>query len=167
MKTTALASGPSRSDRLLHEHIHNPYQLRHKLVEPTVCPVCKAVYQGGRWQWAKHWPPAAHSEMCEACRRIKDNFPAGEVTLQGGAVRKCKPEMLNLARNLEQLETAEHPLHRIAKIEERADRVVISTTDLHLARRIGEAVSHAYKGRLDWNYNKEACFVRVNWTGEA
>ena len=167
MKSTAIAAGPVRKDRLLHEYNHNPYQIRHKLAEPTVCPVCNAVFQGGRWQWAKSWPLDAHEEMCEACRRTKDNYPAGEVTLQGAAVRERKTELLNLARNLEERERAEHPLHRILRVEERPDRMVISTTDLHLARHIGEAVAHAHKGKLDWHYTKESGFVRVNWNSES
>jgi hypothetical protein len=167
MNSKAFRTASARKDRLLQEHNHNPYKIKQKLSEPTVCPECNAVFQGGRWHWAKSWPLDAHREMCEACRRTKDNYPAAEVTLKGGAVRLHKAEMLNLARNLEKLDSAEHPLHRIMKIEDRRNSVVISTTDLHLARRIGEAVCHAHKGKVDWQYNKESCFVRVNWTSEA
>lgn len=166
MKTKSLASGSPRTDRRLHEHIHDPYRIRQKLAKPAVCPVCHAIYLGGRWQWSEYWPLDAHSEMCEACRRTRDNYPAGEVTLKGPAIKTHKTEMLNLARHLEQLENAEHPMHRIMKIAERAEAIVINTTDLHLARRIGEAVRRAHKGKLDWHYEKEACFVRVNWTSE-
>ena len=166
MKTRAITSASARVDRLLQEHNHNPYKIRQKLPEPTVCPDCNAVFQGGRWHWAKNWPLDAHRESCEACRRTKDHYPAAEVTLKGRAVRLHKAEMVNLARNLEKLDRTEHPLHRIMKIEERADSVIISTTDLHLARRIGQAVCHAHKGKVNWQYNKGACFARVNWTSE-
>lgn len=86
--------------------------------------------------------------------------------MRGTAVNAHRMEILNLARHLEQLENAEHPMQRIMKITEQADAIVIHTTDLHLARRIGEAVRRAHKGKLDWHYEKEACFVRVNWTSE-
>ena len=148
---------------MLHEHNHDPYKIKGKVPEPTVCPVCHAVFRAGRWQWAESWPLAAHAETCEACRRIRDHYPAGEVVLKGEALPVRKAEILNLARNLERLETAEHPLHRIMEIDQHADNVVISTTDLHLARRMGEAIYHAFKGTLNWHYNKETCFVRVNW----
>lgn len=161
-----MRTGSARKDRLLHEHNHDPYKIRHKLREPSVCPVCKAVFRDGRWQWAQSWPADAHQELCQACRRIKDNYPAGLVTLKGGARYNGRNEILNLIRNVEQAEKAEHPLHRIMKIEQRADTVVVSTTDLHLARRLGEAVHHAYKGTLDWHYNKESCFAQVNWISE-
>jgi hypothetical protein len=166
IKANGFTSGSARADRLIQERNHNPYKMRHKLAEPTVCPDCNAVFQAGRWHWAKNWPLDAHRETCEACRRTKDHYPAAEVTLKGGAVRLHKAEMLNLARNLEKLEIAEHPLHRIMKIEERPNRVVISTTDLHLARRIGQAICHAHKGKVNWQYSKESCFARVNWSSE-
>jgi hypothetical protein len=163
MKTSALKSVSPRTNRLLREHIHDPYKTRSKRREPAVCPVCRAVFRGGRWQWAATWPAEAHEEICQACRRIKDNYPGGLVTLTGGAMFRNKTEILNLVRHVEQLEMAEHPLHRLMTIEERADTVRISTTDIHLARRLGEAIHHAHKGTLAWHYNAESCFVRVNW----
>jgi hypothetical protein len=40
----------------------------------------------------------------------------------------------------------------------------ISTTDLHLARRIGEALCSAYRGRLEVRYSPDEYRVRVNWS---
>jgi len=40
---------------------------------------------------------------------------------------------------------------------------LITTTDPHLARNIGEAVRSAYKGRLEYHYNKEENLLRVRW----
>jgi NMD protein affecting ribosome stability and mRNA decay len=153
-------------DRLLQERVHDPYKTRQKLPEPTVCPVCNAVYRSGRWQWADAWPMDAHTELCQACRRRKDNYPAGVVALTGDVVRHHRSEMLNLVRHLESEERAEHPMNRIMGIEEYSNRLVISTTDVHLPRRLGQAIHHAYKGTLDRHYDHEGCFVRVNWTSE-
>jgi hypothetical protein len=38
-----------RRDRLIHEHVHDPYKTRLQLPEPTVCPQCGAVFHEGRW----------------------------------------------------------------------------------------------------------------------
>ena len=153
-----------RRDRLLHEHIHDPYKKKSKLTEPTVCPVCQAVFQDGRWQWAESWPADSNQVICQACHRTKHGYPAGVVRLRGAFVVQHKIELLNLIRKLEQQENAEHPLNRIMKVEERLNSILISTTDIHLPRRIGEALHHAYKGMLDLHYDEEGCFIRVNWT---
>jgi hypothetical protein len=153
----------SRKDRLIQERVHDPYKARQKPPEPSVCPTCKAVLKDGRWQWLASWVEVSHKELCQACQRIRDNYPAGQVTVRGDFARKHKAELLNLIRNHEQGERALHPLHRIIRIEERPEVMVVSTTDIHLPKRIGEALRHIYKGRLDLHYDKECCFVRVDW----
>lgn len=155
-----------RKDRLIHEHIHDPYKTKRKPPEPSVCPVCNAVFKDGRWQWAESWPLDAHKETCQACHRTKDNYPAGIITLTGSFVPAHKAEMISLARHHEAKARADHPLERIMKIEEHPDRVLITTTDIHLPQRIGEALHHAYKGELELHYDEEGYFVRVNWKRE-
>ena len=51
MKTRFSGFEPIRHDRLIQEYRHDAYKSKHKLPEPTVCPVCGAVYHDGRWQW--------------------------------------------------------------------------------------------------------------------
>ncbi|HZI30830.1 MAG TPA: BCAM0308 family protein [Candidatus Binatia bacterium] len=154
----------SRKDRLIHERNHDPYKTTRKPGGSTVCPVCNAVFKDGHWQWLDSWPLTAPREICQACQRIRDNYPAGSITMTGGFARTHKLEVLNLARNKEQGERARHPLHRIMRIEERPDATVVTTTDIHLPKRIGQALQRAYKGSLDINYDVEGCFVRVRWT---
>ena len=154
---------PPRRDRLLREHVHDPYKTRLKLPEPTVCPQCGAVFHDGRWRWGPR-PLPAHEELCQACHRINDRYAAGEVTIAGDFALRHKDEILHLARHQEAQEKAEHPLHRIMGIEERDDAIVVQTTDIHLPRRIGEALRHAYHGDLDFRYEEEAYFLRVHWT---
>ena len=131
-----------------------------------MCPQCGAVFHEGRWHWAPR-PDDAHEELCQACHRINDRYAAGELTITGNFVVHHKDEILHLARHQEEQEKAEHPLHRIMGIEERDGVVVVRTTDIHLPRRIGEALRHAYRGELDCRYGEEAYFIRVKWTGTA
>ncbi|OGB25689.1 MAG: ATPase [Burkholderiales bacterium RIFCSPLOWO2_02_FULL_57_36] len=142
--------------------LHDPYQEVEKFSEPAVCSDCGAVFHDGRWQWIT---PSAHANQtrCAACRRIQENQPAGYVTVEGRFAQDHREEMLNLVRNLETREKAEHPLKRIMAIEEQGDKLEITTTDIHLARGIGEALQHAYKGDLDFHYNKDEYLVRVHW----
>jgi hypothetical protein len=166
MKPQSDNRAASRKDRLLREHVHDPYQAHGKLPEPTVCPVCNAVFSSGRWQWKDSWPLDAHKEMCHACRRTQDGYPAGIVTLKGAFVRLHREELLQLARHHEEREKAEHPMHRILRIEDHPDAVVIRTTDIHLPRRLGEALHHAYKGELHTHYDEEGYLARVTWSRE-
>ena len=49
-------------------------------------------------------------------------------------------------------------------IEEQEDgSTVITFTDIHLPRGVGEAIEQAYKGELDIHYTEEAGIVRVYW----
>jgi len=163
MKTDRGSWRPLRRDELRDELVHDAYKSKKKLPEPTRCPDCGAVYRDGRWTWDLA-PGDANEELCPACRRIRDRFPAGYVTLEGEFLQAHRDELLQLARNREAKEKAEHPLERIMAIEDVDGNVQITTTDTHLARDIGEAVHAAYKGELEYHYNKEENLLRVHWT---
>jgi NMD protein affecting ribosome stability and mRNA decay len=153
----------SRRDRLMREHIHDPYKTPHKLPEPTVCPDCGAVFHEGRWQWITPPAASAHRTTCQACHRIHDKYPAGLIMMRGAFVREHAGELLQLVRHQEQAEKTLHPLHRILRIEEMPDAIAIETTDLHLPHRIADALEHAYHGTLKIHYDEEGYFVRVEW----
>jgi hypothetical protein len=48
--------------------------------------------------------------------------------------------------------------------EEQADGMMLTLTDAHLARGIGEALHRAYEGEIDYQYTKEDIMLRVTWT---
>lgn len=164
MNVHSFTSGlrPIRHDRLLKEQVHDAYLLKRKLLEPTVCLQCSAVYHKGLWRWLDI-PANAHRAICPACRRLNENYPAGYVTLEGPLFHMHLDEILRLVHNHEQYERIEHPLKRIMAIEKRKDSVLITTTDIHLARDIGEAVQRAYQGRLEFCYNPQENLLRVHW----
>jgi hypothetical protein len=84
-----------------------------------------------------------------------------------GAAGVQRAAILELVRHQEQAEKSEHPLNRIMSIKEASEVVVIETTDIHLPRRIGEAVKRAFHGSLNENFDSDGYFVRVNWVAEA
>lgn len=49
------------------------------------------------------------------------------------------------------------------KIEKQDDSVLVTTTDIHLARGIGEAIRHAYQGQLELHYNAGERLLPVHW----
>lgn len=153
---------PIRRDLLLQEAAHDSYKLKGKLHEPTYCPDCGAVFHAGRWQWLAK-PKDAHQATCPACHRTRDHFPAGFVTLSGDFIAAHEQEIMHLVRHHETREKAEHPMQRIMDIGIEKGAIQVTTTDIHLARGIGDAVHHAYQGDLKFHYNPEQNLLRVNW----
>lgn len=164
MNNRATPSGfhPVRRDRLLDQP-HDAYKSKGKLPEPCLCPKCGALFINGRWRWGEA-TQEAQRELCPACHRIHDHYPAGFVTLEGDFFHKHRDEIMHLARHHEQREWKEHPLQRIMAIEEKDTGVQITTTDIHLARGLGEAIHHAYQGSLEFHYNPEDNLLRVHWS---
>jgi len=145
----------------------DPYEERHHLPEPSACPGCEAVFHAGRWTWMDKPPAGAHEELCPACRRVRDQYPAGILRLDGPFAREHSEDLLSLAGNEATVETAEHPLHRIMDIQEDPDGITITTTDVHSPQRIGEAIRRAYHGELDIQYAEEDHLVRARWTRQS
>jgi hypothetical protein len=148
---------------MLHEAEHDTYMPRHSLPEPTGCPDCGAIYHRGRWQWGPI-PAGAHRELCPACQRIRDKYPAATVTITGPFALQHASEISSLARNEEIAAKAEHPLERIIEIDIGTEVLTMTTTNAHLARRIGKALRRAYGGELHLYFVEDTDFLRVQWT---
>jgi len=151
-----------RHDQLRPERVHDAYRTKGKLPEPTVCSDCGAVWHGGRWTWGAA-DAAAHKTRCPACQRIHDRFPAGYLTIEGDFYARHRDEILNLVKNREAAEKAEHPLERIMAIEDEDGTTTVTTTSAHVARRIADALHDAWKGTLDLHYNKAQDLFRARW----
>lgn len=159
---TPSSAHPVSHDRPLFERDVDAYKAKGKLSEPTVCPQCSAVYHAGRWQWTEA-PDGADRETCPACHRINDNFPAGFVTLDGPFFNTHSEDIRHLIQNHADHERTEHPLKRIIALENKDGAMLVTTTDTHLARGIGEAVRHAYQGDLKVDHVSGEGSVRVHW----
>lgn len=141
---------------------HDPYKEKGKPAGHAVCPDCGAVFDRGRWHWGER-RAEAKEHRCPACQRIKGKLPAGYLRIEGPFATSHRADLLKLMRNHEAHAKAEHALERIMAIEEHADHLVVTTTDVHLARGLGDALHHAYQGELDTHYNDAEALVRVSW----
>ena len=152
-----------RRDRLIQDESHDPTRPDHKMPDPTVCPDCKATYIDGRWTW-RDGPVEAPRRLCSACQRTRDDYPAGFVTVRGRFALEHRDEVLRIARNTEAREKETHPLKRIMSISENDEQIVLCTTEIRLAPAIGRALSGAFKGDLEIDYEED--IVRVEWRRE-
>jgi hypothetical protein len=159
-KTHPAATQP-RIDHLLESMEADAYGQKGKLADSTSCSGCGALYRKGRWTWLRGSADA--TTVCPACRRIADDYPAGIVRLSGDFAREHVDEIRGLVAHVEEREKKEHPLKRIMAIERDGDALVVKTTNARLARGIGEALEHAYKGDLDYRFTEAENVLRVDW----
>ncbi len=152
-----------RKDRFIKERNHDPYEQDRKYSEQTFCPQCHATYVGGRWVWGREGQPAGDTQLCPACRRQEDKYPAGEVNITGTYIKGHRDEILNLIQNIADEQQQRSPLKRIIEIREDEDGLCVFLTDNHLARRIGNSMYRAYRGDLKLQYTQEAQYVRLYW----
>jgi len=151
-----------RKDRLIQEWRHDAYRNREKLPEPSLCSECKALFVNGRWTW--NVPETdTHDVLCPACKRIADKYPAGTIEIRGDFYTQHRLQITNLINNVEKQEKDERPLERIMDSTDRDDGTLITTTGVHLARRIGEALSNSYQGDFAFQYAEGDKKIRVQW----
>jgi len=153
----------ARLDRLLREEIHDPYFVKQRYRDPSVCERCNVLFRNGAFEWVKTIPQDAVKMICPACRRIEDQFEGGVVTLEGDFLSQHKSDIMNIITNTEKAEQALRPLERIISLTDRGTSIEIRTTYEHIARRIGEAIHKAYKGELALQYPEGEKYARVSW----
>jgi NMD protein affecting ribosome stability and mRNA decay len=152
-----------RQEQLLAGFAIDPYRPQRKVRGATRCSECAAVFHRGRWSW-RATPSHAAAGLCPACRRIRERLPAGFVRLSGPFLQAHREELLHRVRRCEESERREHPVQRIMSIQATDGDVLVTTTDAHLARRIGDALRDAYKGELSYRYSKGEPMLRVSWS---
>ncbi len=151
-----------RRDRLVKQKRHDVYRSREKWPEPTQCQQCGAVFTKGRWSW-KIPQGTVYKAVCPACRRITDGYPAGILQIKGTFFNGHRDEMVRMLRRVEEREKDAHPLERIMAVSEQEGHTLVTTTGVHLARRLGEALARAYKGDLAFQYGDGEQSIRLQW----
>jgi len=157
--------GPYRYRRMqmLEGLAPDAYRPKGKARGPVVCPECGALFRKGRWQWAAA-PAGAAKHRCPACVRAAEGAPGGYVSLQGAYFAAHREEVLGRVRNCEAAERSRHPLERVIAIARAPGGALVTTTSVHLARRVGHALVNAFKGELSQSYNRGDNLLRVSWS---
>lgn len=160
--TPARGFWPARRLQLAIDPRADPYRPKRKLRGDHVCPRCGLLYRDGRWQHDTA-PADTPQTVCPACRRTEDGQAAGIVTITGPFAFDHRADVIATARHFADRIRAEHPLQRIMVIDELDDRVVITSTDVHLAQGIGRALQRAFRGRLHYGFAEDEYLLRVDW----
>jgi len=139
--------------------------------EAAICTVCQALYQNKRWffdeKLARKLAGAdkVKEVTCPTCRKIKDRYYEGVLTLSGEFFQERQEEILTLIKNEAAKVAGRSVQDRIITMApEGKDKLVIETTTEKLAQALGKAVYRAYKGELDIRYSDMNKFVRVYWS---
>lgn len=138
--------------------------------EAALCTTCKALYQNKRWFFDEKLAgklagaTKVKEVICPTCRKVKDHYPEGVLTLSGDFFAERQEEILTLVNNEAAKVGARSVADRIIKMTpEGAGKLVIETTTEKLAQHLGRAVYRAYKGDLDFRWSEMNRFVRVYW----
>jgi len=162
MKQEHSAWRPLRHEEIYQLRNEDSYKQTGKL-SVARCPKCGATHRAGRWSW-EGAASDAEPYVCPACLRIQDDQPGGEVLIHGEFAQTHYADLERLIRNTEAIEKAEHPLERLMNLGHLEGGLLVSTTGMHLARRIGEALYAAYKGEVRYYYREADSRLHVVWT---
>ncbi len=147
----------------------DPYRDEAGLKEPALCRECGALYRNKRWVLnpeevdAVRKDPCLTSVICPACRKIRDGYAEGFVTLQGDYLWRREGEIRNLIRNEELRAMEKNPLERIIGMDVSADTLKIETTEEKLAEHLGRALHKAHQGELNVTWSDDHAVCRVEW----
>jgi len=150
-----------------------------------LCSRCDAVWYDGHWHTAPNLAAALKAKrkaskpskdvFCDECRFVvhghadaKSALYEGELTLDGLIDKGEKAEILATVRNAAKRATRRDPEDRIVAIDDRGERVVVTTTENQLAVILGKAVDSSHKGgklRIVWS--SDDLPARVHWTRKA
>jgi len=137
--------------------------------EMALCKRCHAIYYNKRWYLdeelyqKKALLKDTEKILCPACRKIKDKFPGGVVTLSGDFLHEHKEEIMNLIKNEEERAKGFNPLERIMEVTKIKRGMEITTTNEKLAQRIARSLERAYQGSVEYKWSSGTKLLRAEW----
>lgn len=140
----------------------DPYRPAAKPAQPASCPRCGLVFRDGRWRRSA-LKPVPGGPLCPACLRAEGHDPAGELRVEGPFVAAHRADILATLHRVAEREGAGHPLERISEVWDEGDAIVVTTTGVHLARAMGQALRHAWDGELEIEDDDAVLGIRVRW----
>ncbi|MBY4866531.1 glutamyl-tRNA amidotransferase [Burkholderia sp. Bp9017] len=160
-------TGPGRNflrrDKRMQPHTKDSYRDPKRPKGDRICEGCGALCDAGRWTWYATQLDRRQLE-CPACKRMRENAPAGELVLRGAYLHAHRSAILDLLERQAALEKSEHALERVMEIDKSEESLVVRTTGVHMVRRLAQALLHAHHGHLAINYRDGEDVLRAHWT---
>lgn len=128
-------------------------------MHPAICRQCRAAHFRGRWRWDAA-PPDLPPVLCPACERMRDGVAAHVVELCGDLPPHWG-EVKSIVAQVERTEYAERPLERVMKIESDDESLFVSTTGLHVARRLVAALARRFRRGVRLSFGEG--WTRLDW----
>lgn len=142
----------------------NTYKEKGGVKGTTYC-LCGAVYRNKRWlHEVSGTSHEGHEMVCPACRRIADRNPAAILSLSGDFFAAHEDEINKLIHHIAQISLAKNPLARVIDIGKDHESVVVTTTDVKLAQKIGREIFKSHGGELQYIWSHAESPVRVSWS---
>ncbi len=141
------------------------------------CERCAAVYYDGHWHtsprmsaYLKESTKSPKMDVCTACkwvihgRNVSKTAWEGELTLDGLINPAEKAEIIANIRNTAARATKRDPEDFIIAIDDRGDRVVVTTSENQMAVTLGKMIDSAFKGgKLRITWSSDDLPARVHW----
>jgi len=140
--------------------VNGPYELAAGQ-EAAVCQDCHAVYQSKRWFFDENLydklavAGKVRHVVCPTCRKIKDHYVEGYLTLGGEFWVQHQEEIVKLLEKEAAKVGKRSSADRIVQMIPEADnKLVVETTTEKLAQHLGPAIFKAYKGDLSFRWSE-------------
>ncbi|MDZ7806440.1 MAG: BCAM0308 family protein [Gracilimonas sp.] len=139
------------------------YYINNRKTKPGIaCSRCGALHDNGSWTW-NALPENIEHDVCPTCTRIDNNNPAGRVIIRGNYFSNHKDDIMQLIDTISKSELSDYPLERLMEMKNGSEETELTTTGIHLARRIGYALQLAYDGELSSKQSGDDHII-VYWT---
>jgi hypothetical protein len=138
--------------------------------EATACSQCHALYQGKRWFFDETLykrlagTDQVREVVCPTCRKIKDHYPEGILTLSGDFWAQHEDEIVRRLKKETGRVSQRSVQDRIIRMGPDGNFFVVETTTEKLAQHLGHTVYKAFKGDLNFRWSGMDKFVRVYWS---
>ena len=157
------------SDKRGRKMTHNdPFAPETGLPGVHICRTCHAVYHKKCWKkepelYEKSLRDDFSWTVCSACMKLEENAPEGFLSLSGSYLDEHREEIFNGLQNIAEEAGQTNPRERIIRSTAQGNSVVIETTTVKLAERLGRVLKRSHHGEMAISWTGEPPTCRVTW----